>query len=74
MATVDEIEELRAELRYTLLTGPERSDAMARLKQLLETATPKVSPRPSRLRQIDRRAKVDRPPVRKAQPGVLARG
>lgn len=37
MATIDEIEELRAELRHSHLTATERRDAEARLTQLLES-------------------------------------
>lgn len=37
MTTVDEIEELRAELRHSHLTAPERRDAEARLHDLLES-------------------------------------
>ncbi|MGD9740684.1 MAG: hypothetical protein AB7U48_14955 [Bauldia sp.] len=36
MTTIDEIEELRAELRHTHLTANERREAEARLTQLLE--------------------------------------
>ncbi len=36
MTTIDEIEELRAELRHTHLTATERRHAEARLTQLLE--------------------------------------
>lgn len=37
MTTVDEIEELRAELRHSHLTAAERRDAEARLNDLLES-------------------------------------
>jgi hypothetical protein len=37
MTTIDEIEELRAELRHTHLTATERRHAEARLTQLLES-------------------------------------
>lgn len=36
MTTIDEIEELRAELRHTHLTATERRHAEARLTQLLQ--------------------------------------
>jgi hypothetical protein len=36
MTTIDEIEELRAELRHSHLTAVERGEAEARLTQLLE--------------------------------------
>ena len=36
MTTIDEIEELRAELRHTYLTASERRHAEARLTQLLQ--------------------------------------
>ena len=37
MTTVDEIEELRAELRHSYLAAAERRDAEARLHDLLES-------------------------------------
>lgn len=37
MTAIDEIEELRAELRHTHLTANERRDAEARLARLLES-------------------------------------
>ncbi len=37
MTTIDEVEELRAELRHSHLTASERRDAEARLTQLLKS-------------------------------------
>ena len=37
MTTIDEVEELRAELRHSHLTAAERRDAEARLAALLES-------------------------------------
>jgi len=37
MTPIDEIEELRAELRHSHLTATERRDAEARLNELLES-------------------------------------
>lgn len=45
MTTIDEIEELRAELRHTHLTAAERGDAEARLSQLLQNRSlPSLDP------------------------------
>jgi hypothetical protein len=46
MTTIDEIEELRAELRHTHLTATERRHAEARLTQLMERREVNVSTRP----------------------------